>query len=116
VVLGDNNGIPKMEDPTQRYQDQLMERYLQQRDAQPDHEEIYQGSPTHMIRVAGDLTTCNPRKRARRVKLMLDLGVHGRKLKLMDPNNNSNYPLLIVPDLPNHILYHCKHEVMELRR
>ena len=57
--------------------------YWKARDSQEDHEEVYQGSSTYMMQQVGGLQYCCMRQRDRRVKLMLDWGVHGRRMKLM---------------------------------
>jgi hypothetical protein len=58
----------------------------------------------------------HPRKRACQVKLMLDWGVHDRKLKLMDQHNYGNCPICMAPDSLHHILYQCNHESVNMRR
>ena len=79
--LSNNNSIPIMVDLKRRYQDQLMMEYWQQRDGQAGHEEVYKGSSTYMMQQVGNLRYCNMRQRARKVKLMLDWGAHGRRMR-----------------------------------
>ena len=72
-----------MVNPKRRYQDLRMEQYWRNRDGQVGHEETYQGSTTYIMHVAGELRYLNMRQKARRVKLMLDWVVHGRRMQLM---------------------------------
>jgi hypothetical protein len=63
------------------------------------------------MKKAGRLTTCNPRKRVSLVEMMLDWGVHGRRLKLVNQQNNGYCPICMAPDSQHYILYQCSHEV-----
>ena len=76
-------GWPVMMDPKLRYQDKAMRQYWTQRDHQVGHDIIYQGSSTYMMYTVGQLRYSRPRQRARKVKLLLDWGVHGRRMQLM---------------------------------
>ena len=75
--IGTQQGTPIMVDPKRRYQDIRMMEYWSTRDGQVGHEEVYKGSSTYMMQQVGNLRHCSIRQRARRVKLMLDWGVHG---------------------------------------
>ena len=96
-----------MIDPKRRYQDQCMINYWKARDGQEDHEEVYQGSSTYMMQQAGGLRYCSMRQRARRVKLMLDWGVHGRRMKLMGLDDSGRCPICMETDSLNHIAFDC---------
>ena len=53
--LGDKASLPIIVDPKRRYQDQRMEQNWRNRDGQVGHAEIYQGSTTYIMHVAGKL-------------------------------------------------------------
>jgi hypothetical protein len=78
-----DTSIPIMVDPKRRYQDQVIIDYWQQQDEQVGHEKVYKGSSTYMMQQVCNLRYCNMRQRARKVKLMLDWGAHGRRMRLM---------------------------------
>jgi hypothetical protein len=96
--IGTQQGIPIMVDPKRRYQDIRMMEYWRTRDGQVDHEEVYQGSSTYMMQQVGNLRQCSMRQRARRVKLMLDWGVHGRRMQLMGLDNSGKCPICMEKD------------------
>jgi hypothetical protein len=73
-------------------------------DGQENHEEVYQGSSKYMMQQVGGLRYCNKRQRARRVKIMLDWGVHGRRMKLMGLNDSGQCPICMEPDSLTHIV------------
>ena len=87
-----------MVDPKRRYQDIRMMEYWRTRDGQVDHEEVYQGSSTYMMQQVGNLRQCSMRQRARRVKLMLDWGVHGRRMQLMGLDDKGQFPICMEKD------------------
>ena len=91
--LGDSTGLPVMMDPKRRYQDKAMLQYWTQRDHQVGHDIIYQGSSTYMMYTVGQLRYSSPRQRARKVKLMLDWGVHGRRMQLMGLDKSGKCPI-----------------------
>ena len=105
--LGTTNGIPLMTDPKRRYQDYCMLEYWKTRDGQENHEEVYQGSSTYMMQQVGGLRYCNMRQRARKVKLMLDWGVHGRRMKLMGLDERGQCPICMETDSLAHIAFDC---------
>ena len=96
-----------MIDPKRRYQDKCMLKYWKDRDDQEDHEEVYQGSSTYMMQQVGGLRYCSMRQRARRVKLMLDWGVHGRRMKLMGLDDSGLCLICMETDSLNHIAFDC---------
>ena len=96
-----------MTDPKRRYQDYCMLDYWKTRDGQENHEEVYQGSSTYMMQQVGGLRYCNMRQRARKVKLMLDWGVHGRRMKLMGLNERGQCPICMETDSLAHIAFDC---------
>ena len=98
-----------MVNPKRRYQDQLMMEYWQQRDGQAGHEEVYKGSSTYMMQQVGNLRYCNMRQRARKVKLMLDWGAHGRRMRLMGLEESGKCPICMETDSLEHIAFNCLH-------
>ena len=84
-----------------------MLKYWKDRDDQEDHEEVYQGSSTYMMQQVGGLRYCSMRQRARRVKLMLDWGIHGRRMKLMGLDDSGLCPICMETDSLNHIAFDC---------
>ena len=82
-----------MVDPKRRYQDHCMLDYWKARDGQENHAEVYQGSSTYMMQQVGNLRYCSMRQRARKVKLMLDWGEHGRRMKLMGLDESGRCPI-----------------------
>ena len=96
-----------MIDPKRRYQDQCMLNYWKARDGQEDHEDVYQGSSTYMMQQVGGLRYCSMRQRARRVKLMLDWGVHERRMKLMGLDDSGQCSICMETDSLSHIAFDC---------
>jgi hypothetical protein len=88
TVSWHNKSIPLMIDPKRCYQDHCMLEYWKTQDGQENHEEVYQGSSTYMMQQVGNLRYCSMRQRARKVKLMLDWGVYGRRMKIMRLNES----------------------------
>jgi hypothetical protein len=84
-----------------------MLNYWKARDGQEDHEDVNQGSSTYMMQQAGGLRYCSMRQRARRVKLMLDWGVHGRRMKLMGLDDSGQCSICMETDSLNHIAFDC---------
>ena len=57
----------------------------------------------------GNLRHCSMRKRARRVKLMLDWGVHGRRMQLMGLDDSGQCPICMEADSLEHITFDCNY-------
>jgi hypothetical protein len=72
--------------------------YARLLDGQENHEEVYQGSSTYMMQQVGGLRFCNMRQLSRRVKIMLDWGVHGRRMKLMGLDDSGQCPICMETD------------------
>jgi len=114
--LGTTNGIPLMVDPKRRYQDHCMLDYWKARDGQENHAEVYQGSSTYMMQQVGNLRYCSMRQRARKVKLMLDWGVHGRRMKLMGLEESGRCPICMDEDSLAHIAFDCHYSAATHKR
>ena len=80
-----------MVDPERRYQNLRMKKYWRNRDGSVGHEETYRGSTTYIMHVAGELRYLSMRQWARRVKLMLDWVVHGRRMQLMGVDSSGRF-------------------------
>jgi len=114
--LGDKGSLPIMVDPKRRYQDLRMEQYWRNRDGQVGHEETYQGSTTYIMHVAGELRYLNMRQKARRVKLMLDWVVHGRRMQLMGVDSSGLCPICMERDSLEHMIFECRYSVAIQKR
>ena len=114
--LGDSTGLPVMMDPKRRYQDKAMLQYWTQRDHQVGHDIIYQGSSTYMMYTVGQLRYSSPRQRARKVKLMLDWGVHGRRMQLMGLDKSGKCPICMETDSLDHLAFACNYSAANHRR
>jgi len=114
--LGDKGSLPIMVDPKRRYQDLRMEQYWRNRDGQVGHEETYQGSTTYIMHVAGELRYLNMRQRARRVKLMLDWVVHGRRMQLMGVDSSGRCPICMERDSLEHMIFACRYSMAIQKR
>jgi hypothetical protein len=79
------------------------------RDGQVGHEEMYKGSSTYMMQQVGYLRHCSMRQRARRVKLMLDWDVHGRRMQLMELDDSGVFPICMTTDLLEHNTFDCNY-------
>jgi hypothetical protein len=100
---------PIMVKPKRRYQEQRIMDYWQQRGGQVGPEKVYKGSSTYMMQQVGTLRYCIMRQRARKVKLMLDWGAHGRRMQLMGLEESGICPIFMETDLLKHIAFNCLH-------
>jgi hypothetical protein len=105
-----------MMDPIRRYQDKAMLQYWTQRDHQVGHDIIYQGSSTYMMYTVGQLRYSSPRQRALKVKLMLDWGVHGRRMQLMGLDKSGRCPICMETDSLDHLGFECHYSAANHRR
>ena len=80
------------------------------------HEETYQGSTTYIMHVAGELRYLNMRQRARRVKLMLDWVVHGRRMQLMGVDSSGRCPICMERDSLEHMILACRYSMAIQKR
>jgi hypothetical protein len=96
-----------MTDPKRRYKEYRMLDYWKTWDGQENHKEVYQGSSTYMMQQVGGLRYCNMQQRARRVKIMLDWGVHGRRMILMSMDDSGQRPICMETELLTHIAFDC---------
>jgi hypothetical protein len=70
-----------------------------------------------MMQQVGNLRHCSIRQRARRVKLMmLDWGVHGRRMKLMGLDDSGKCPICMMTDSLEHILFDCSYSAAVHKR
>jgi hypothetical protein len=90
--------------------------YWKTRDGQEKHEEVYQGSSTYMMQQVGGLRYCNMQQRACRVKIMLNWGVHGRRMKLMGLDHSGQCPIYMEADLLAHIAFNCHYSAANHKR
>ena len=93
-----------------------MEQYWRNRDGQVGHEETYQGSTTYIMHVAGKLRYLRIRQRARRVKLMLDWVVYGRRMQLMGVNSSGRCPICMGKDSLEHMTFACRYSMAIQKR
>ena len=105
-----------MVDPKRRYLDIRMMEYWRTRDGQVGHEEVYKRSSTYMMQQVGNLRHCSIRQRARRVKLMLDWGVHGRRMQLMGLDDSGKCPICMATDSLEHIMFDCNYSAAVHKR
>ena len=90
--------------------------YWRTRDGQIGHEEVYQGSSTYMMQQVGNLRHCSMRQRARKVKLMLDWGVHERRMQLMGLDDSGQCPICMEKDSLEHITFDCNYTAAAHKR
>ena len=69
-----------------------------------------------MMQQVGGLRYCNMRQRARRVKIMLDWGVHGRRMKLMGLDDSGQCPICMETDSLAHIAFECHYSAVVHKR
>jgi hypothetical protein len=93
-----------------------MLEYWKARDRQENHEKVYQGSSTYMMQQVGNLRYCSMRQRARKVKLMLSWGVHGRRMKLMGLEESGRCPICMDTDSLAHIAFDCHYSAATHKR
>jgi hypothetical protein len=79
--------------------------YWRTRNGKVGHEEVYKGRSTYMMQQVGNLRHCIIRQRARRVKLMLDCRVHGRRMQLIRLDDSGKCTVCMATDLLEHIMF-----------
>ena len=62
-----------------------------------------------MMYTMGQLRFSHPRQRARKVKLILDWGVHGRRMKFMDLEERGRCTICMGVDSLQHLAFICLH-------
>ena len=73
-------------------------------------------SSTYMMQQVGNLRHCSMRQRARRVKLMLDWGVHGRRMQLMGLDDSGQCPICMEKDSLEQITFDCNYTAAAHKR
>jgi hypothetical protein len=69
-----------------------------------------------MMQQVGGLRHCNMRQQARRVKIMLDWGVHRRRMKLIGLDDSGHCPICMETDLFAHIAFDCHYSAAVRKR
>jgi hypothetical protein len=69
-----------------------------------------------MMQQVGDLRYCSMRQRACRVKIMLDWGVHERRMKLIELDDSKQCQICIETDLLAHITFDCHYSALIHKR
>ena len=69
-----------------------------------------------MMQQVGNLRHSSMRQRARRVKLNLDWGVHGRRMQLMGLDDSGKRPICMATDLLEHNTFDCNYSAAVHKR
>jgi hypothetical protein len=69
-----------------------------------------------MMQQVGNLRYCSMRQRERKVMLMLDWGVHGRRMKLMGLDGSGRCPIYMEVDSLAHIAFDCHYSAATHKR